>query len=409
MMDTSIKISEYQARRRKVLGTLKDSVGLVFAGDGAPPLRGEWFPDMDFRYLTGLGDEAGAVVMFDPSSPDPKRKIMLFLRPVNPEIDVWDGYRDLISQKLRDQLGFESVMRTNMLPRFLTEAAKRTRKLACLHPLAAYTQPLTPDLEIFNKAAARIPGCSVVDKSDTITNLRLVKSAAEIKQISAAIKATAHGLEQLFAKLTPGVGERELHNALVGGFAQAGSIRNAFDPIVGSGHNATVLHYKQNAGVTRDGDLIVVDSGAEINGYASDITRTVPVSGKFTKEQTKLYNIVLKSQEAAIKAVKPGATMAQVDEASRKVIRDAGYGDHYPHGVGHHLGLETHDPSPMVKLKPGMVVTIEPGIYLQDKSIGIRIEDDILVTEKGNRNLSSMIPKTVSEIEAAIAAARKNK
>lgn len=409
MMDTSIKISEYQARRRKVLGTLKDSVGLVFAGDGAPPLRGEWFPDMDFRYLTGLGDEAGAVVMFDPSSPDPKRKIMLFLRPVNPEIDVWDGYRDLISQKLRDQLGFESVMRTNMLPRFLTEAAKRTRKLACLHPLAAYTQPLTPDLEIFNKAAARIPGCSVVDKSDTITNLRLVKSAAEIKQISAAIKATAHGLEQLFAKLTPGVGERELHNALVGGFAQAGSIRNAFDPIVGSGHNATVLHYKRNAGVTRDGDLIVVDSGAEINGYASDITRTVPVSGKFTKEQTKLYNIVLKSQEAAIKAVKPGATMAQVDEASRKVIRDAGYGDHYPHGVGHHLGLETHDPSPMVKLKPGMVVTIEPGIYLQDKSIGIRIEDDILVTEKGNRNLSSMIPKTVSEIEAAIAAARKNK
>lgn len=409
MMDTSIKISEYQARRRKVLGTLKDSVGLVFAGDGAPPLRGEWFPDMDFRYLTGLGDEAGAVVMFDPSSPDPKRKIMLFLRPVNPEIDVWDGYRDLISQKLRDQLGFESVMRTNMLPRFLTEAAKRTRKLACLHPLAAYTQPLTPDLEIFNKAAARIPGCSVVDKSDTITNLRLVKSAAEIKQISAAIKATAHGLEQLFAKLTPGVSERELHNALVGGFAQAGSIRNAFDPIVGSGHNATVLHYKQNAGVTRDGDLIVVDSGAEINGYASDITRTVPVSGKFTKEQTKLYNIVLKSQEAAIKAVKPGATMAQVDEASRKVIRDAGYGDHYPHGVGHHLGLETHDPSPMVKLKPGMVVTIEPGIYLQDKSIGIRIEDDILVTEKGNRNLSSMIPKTVSEIEAAIAAARKNK
>ena len=409
MMDTSIKISEYQARRKKVLGTLKDSVGLVFSGDSAPPLRGEWFPDMDFRYLTGLGDEAGAVVMFDPSSPDPKRKIMLFLRPVNPEIDVWDGYRDLISQKLRDQLGFESVMRTNMLPRFLTEAAKRTRKLACLHPLAAYTQPLTPDLEIFNKAAARIPGCSVVDKSDTITNLRLVKSAAEIKQISAAIKATAHGLGQLFAKLTPGVGERELHNALVGGFAQAGSIRNAFDPIVGSGHNATVLHYKQNAGVTRDGDLIVVDSGAEINGYASDITRTVPVSGKFTKEQTKLYNIVLKSQEAAIKAVKPGATMAQVDEASRKVIRDAGYGDHYPHGVGHHLGLETHDPSPMVKLKPGMVVTIEPGIYLQDKSIGIRIEDDILVTEKGNRNLSSMIPKTVSEIEAAIAAARKNK
>lgn len=115
---------------------------------------------------------------------------------------------------------------------------------------------------------------------------------------------------------------------------------------------------------------------------------------------------MLKSQQAAIRAVKPGATMAQVDEASRKVIRDAGYGDQYLHGVGHHLGLETHDPSPDVKLKAGMVVTIEPGLYLQDKSIGIRIEDDILVTEKGYKNLSSMIPKTVSEVEAAIKAAK---
>ncbi len=408
MMDTAIKVSEYQARRRKVLSALRDSVGLVFAGDGAPPLRGEWFPDMDFRYLTGISDEAGAVVMFDPSSPDPRRKIVLFLKPVNPEMDVWDGYRDLISQKLRDELGYESVMRTNMLPRFLTEAAKRTRSLACLHPLAAYTQPLTPDLELFNKVASRIPGCAVVDKSGTITALRLVKSAAEIRQITAAIKATAHGLDRLMARLTPGVSERELHNALVGGFAQAGALRSAFDPIIGSGPNATILHYKQNTGATRDGELIVVDSGAEIGGYASDITRTFPVSGRFTKEQAKLYTIVLKSQEAAIRAVKPGATMAQVDEASRKVIRDAGYGDQYLHGVGHHLGLETHDPSPMVKLRPGMVVTIEPGIYLRDQSIGIRIEDDILVTEKGSRNLSSMIPKTVSEIEAAIAKARRS-
>lgn len=405
-MDTAIKVTEYQARRKKINSTLKDSVGLVFAGSGAPPLRGEWFPDMNFRYLTGISDEPGAIVMFDPSNPNTKRRTILFLQPVNPEMDVWDGYRDHISQELRDRYGFETVMRTNALPRFLTEAARRTKKLALLHPTAAYTQPVTPDLEIFQKVAARMPGCSIVDLSDTITTQRLVKSPAEIKQITTAIKATHNGLNRLFAKLKPGVNERELHNALLGGFGEAGSIRNAFDPIVGSGHNATVLHYKENTAPTKDGDLIVVDSGAEINGYASDITRTVPVSGKFSAEQAKLYNIVLKSQIAAIKAVKPGATMAQVDEASRKVIRDAGYGDQYLHGVGHHLGLETHDPSPDVKLKPGMVVTIEPGIYLQDKSIGIRIEDDIMVTEKGNKNLSSMIPKTVSEIETAIKAAK---
>ncbi|MHA7812799.1 MAG: aminopeptidase P N-terminal domain-containing protein [Phycisphaerales bacterium] len=405
-MDTSIKVSEYQSRRKKINAKLKDSVGLVFAGAGAPPLRGEWFPDMNFRYLTGISDEPGAIILFDPSNPNPKRKMILFLQPVNPEMDVWDGYRDHISQELRDRYGFDTVMRTLSLPRFLTEAARRTKKLSCLHPTAAYTQPLTPDLEMFQKVASRMPGCTIEDRSDEIINLRLIKSNAEVKQIQSAIKATHNGLSKLMAKLKPGVGERELHNALVGGFAEAGSIRNAFDPIVGSGHNATVLHYKENTGVCNDGDLVVVDSGAEINGYASDITRTFPVSGKYTKEQAKLYNLVLKAQQAAIKAIKPGATMAQVDEASRKVIRDAGYGDQYLHGVGHHLGLETHDPSPEVKLKAGMVVTIEPGIYLQDKSIGIRIEDDILVTDKGYRNLSSMIPKTIPEVEAAIKAAR---
>ena len=405
-MDKAIKVTEYQARRKKISAQLKNAVGVVFAGAGAPPLRGEWFPDMNFRYLTGIDNEPGAVVLFDPKNPNPKRRTILFLQPVNPEMDVWDGYRDHISQELRDRYGFDTVMRTNALPRFLSEAARRTKKLACLHPTAAYTQPVTPDLDIFQKIAARTPGCSIVDMSDAIINLRLIKSPAEVQQIQSAIKATHNGLNALMGKLKPGVGERDLHNALVGGFAQAGSIRNAFDPIVGSGHNATILHYKENTGVCKDGDLIVVDSGAEINGYASDITRALPANGKFTKEQAKLYNIVLKAQEAAIKAVKPGATMTQVDEASRKVIRDAGYGDQYLHGVGHHLGLETHDPSPDVKLKPGMVVTIEPGIYLQDKSIGIRIEDDILVTEKGNRNLSSMIPKTVAKVEAAIKAAK---
>lgn len=405
-MDKAIKVSEYQARRRRISSQLRDSVGVVFAGAGAPPLRGEWFPDMNFRYLTGIDNEPGAAVMFDPKNPNPKRRCILFLQPVNPEMDVWDGYRDHISQELRDRYGFDTVMRTNAMPRFLSEAARRSKKLACLHPTASYTQPVTPDLDVFQKISARTPGCSIADMSGAITALRLVKSSAEIRQIQSAVKATHNGLNALMAKLRPGVGERDLHNALVGGFGAAGSIRNAFDPIVGSGHNGTVLHYKANTGVCADGDLVVVDSGAEINGYASDITRTFPVSGKYTKEQAKLYNIVLKSQEAAIRAVKPGATMAQVDEASRKVIRDAGYGDQYMHGVGHHLGLETHDPSPDVKLRPGMVVTIEPGIYLQDKSIGIRIEDDILVTEKGYKNLSSMIPKKIADVEAAIRAAR---
>jgi len=407
MIDQAIKLSEYQGRRKRVLSGLKGAIGLVFAGEGAPPLLGEWMPDMNFKYLTGIDTEPGAMVYFDPSNPDARKRIVLLLKAVNPEIDVWDGYRDLVSEKLRRETGFETVMRTYALPRLMTEAAKRTKRLACLHPFSAYSSPVSQDLELFQKVAARIPGCSIEDKSDLVIGLRLIKSAGEIKQMKSAIKATAHGIERVMGTIRDGVNERDLHNVLVGGFAEMGSIRNAFNPIVGSGHNATVLHYKANNHLVSDGDLMVLDCGAEIGGYASDITRTLPVSGRFTKKQAKLYNIVLKSQRAAIKVVKPGATMAQVDEASRKIIRDAGYGDFYPHGVGHHLGLETHDPSPAVKLKPGMVVTIEPGIYLPDESTGIRIEDDILVTESGSRNLSSMIPKTVDEVEGAIAQARK--
>jgi len=408
-MDTAIKLSEYQARRKKVLAGLKGAVGVVFAGDGAPPLLGEWMPDMNFKYLTGIDDEPGAMVFFDPSNADAKKRIVLLLKPVNPEIDVWDGYRDLVSAKLRKETGFETVMRNYMLPRLMTEAAKRTKRQACLHPFAAYNQPVSKDLELFQKVSARIPGCAIEDKSDLVIGCRMVKSTSEIEQIKNAIKATAHGIERVMGTIRDGVNERDLHNVLVGGFAEMGSIRNAFNPIVGSGHNGTVLHYKANTGQVSDGDLLVLDCGAEIGGYASDITRTLPVSGKFTKKQAKLYNIVLKSQRAAVKVLKPGATMAQVDAASRKVITDAGYGDSYPHGIGHHMGLETHDPSPAVKLKEGMVVTIEPGIYLPDESIGIRIEDDYVVTKTGARNLSSMIPKTVEEVEAAISLARKNR
>lgn len=408
-MDTSIKISEYQARRKKVLSGLKGAVGILFAGDGAPPLLGEWMPDMNFKYLTGIDDEPGAMVFFDPTNPDVKKRIVLLLKPVNPEIDVWDGYRDQVSQKLRDETGFDSVMRNYMLPRLMTAAAQRSKRLACLHPFATYTAPVSKDLELFGKVSARIPGCSIEDKTDLVENLRLVKSPAEIKQIKGAIKATAHGIECVMGTIADGVNERELHNALVGGFAEMGSIRNAFNPIVGSGHNGTVLHYKSNNCRSSDGELLVLDCGAEIGGYASDISRTMPVSGKFTARQAKLYNIVLKAQRAAIKAIKPGATMAQVDAASRKVITDAGYGDFYPHSVGHHLGLETHDPSPAVPLKEGMVVTIEPGIYIPDEGVGIRIEDDIVVTKTGSRNLSSMIPKTIDEVEAAIAQARKSR
>lgn len=402
MIDTSIPLSEYASRRKKLLRSLKGAAAIVMAGDGAPPLRGEWFPNMDFVYLTGIRAEPGAMVLFDASNPDPNKRIMLLLKPVDPEMDVWDGYRDIISEDLREQTGFSSVMRTYRLPHWVLEAAKRTKRLACLHPLAAHTRPVSPDLDIFQKLATRVPGCTIEDRTDLLPTMRMVKSAAELKHIQNAIAATHEGIRRVMHAMKPGINERELHNELLSGFHSKGALTPSFNPIVASGIRSTIAHYKSNNHDTKDGDILVLDSGAEINGYAADITRTLPVSGSFTDRQREIYEIVLKAQRAAIKAVKPGVTMVKVDETARKVIRDAGYADAFFHGTGHHMGLETHDPGLLVPLKPGMVVTIEPGIYLPDEEIGVRIEDDILVTENGSKNLSSAIPKTVKEIEAAM-------
>jgi Xaa-Pro aminopeptidase len=183
----------------------------------------------------------------------------------------------------------------------------------------------------------------------------------------------------------------------------SGGRGSAFPTIVGSGLNSTVLHYKDNNQELVSGDLVCIDSGAFFAGYGADISRTVPVSGKFTKRQKEIYEIVLAAEEAAIRSVKPGVTFSELDAIARKIITKAGYGDYFIHSIGHHLGLETHDDcGPVSPLKKGSVITIEPGIYLPDEAIGVRIEDDILVTAKGRKNLSKSIPKTVSEIEKAM-------
>jgi Xaa-Pro aminopeptidase len=185
-------------------------------------------------------------------------------------------------------------------------------------------------------------------------------------------------------------------------YVDAGAEGVAYGSIVGSGLNGTVLHYVDNDGECRDGELMVIDSGAQFCGYACDVTRTLPVSGKFGKEQRELYGVVLRAQLAAIKAAKPGALMWEVDKAARDIIEKAGLGDAYIHGIGHQLGLEVHDVTPDGALKPGMVITIEPGVYLPERRVGIRIEDDILITKTGNVNLTSAIPKSIEDIEAAM-------
>lgn len=398
-----ISIEEYAERRQRVMKALSGSVGIVFSGDGPGPAIGKFRSDSSFTYLTGMDSELGGAVLFDPTAEDPKRRIVLLLKSIDPEMDRWDGYREMIGEPLRQRTGFATVMRTTMLPRLLGTAARRARKLACLHPFVSHTASgVSPDLAVFRKLQEKIPGVSVEDRTMLLPELRAVKSAAEVELMKRAAAATAMGYRQAFGVLRPGVGEREVQHAMERAYIDAGAEGVAYGSIVGSGLNGTVLHYHDNNAECREGELLVIDSGAQFCGYACDVTRTLPVNGKFTKEQRDLYNVVLKSQLAAIKAAKPGALMWEVDKAARDVIEKAGFGDAYIHGIGHQLGLEVHDVTPDGALKPGMVITIEPGVYLPDRKVGIRIEDDILITKSGNTNLTASIPKSIEDIEAAM-------
>jgi Xaa-Pro aminopeptidase len=397
----TITVAEYAARREAVLQQLHGAAAVVFAGEGGPPLLGTWRPDRHFLYLTGIEAEPGAAVLFDPSAEDPNRRITLLLRPLNTEAEHWDGFRDALSASLKAQTGFTHIARNTSLPSVLTAAARRTKRFACLHPFATYPAPVSPDLAVFRQVAERVPGVAVEDRTTLIPLLRAVKSPAELEIMRRAVAATVDGYTDALKTIRPGVSERAVAEALEGAYRRHGG-EHAYNPIVGTGLNATVLHYMDNDATMQDGELVLIDSGAAYDGYAADVTRTFPVNGRFTDEQRGIYEAVLAAEEAAIAKAGPGVPLYEVDRAARAVLEEAGYPDGYVYLIGHPLGLDVHDVSPDGVLRPGMVITIEPGLYLAEKRLGVRIEDDILITETGTENLTAAIPKTIAEIESAM-------
>ena len=406
MPEPAIPLSEFADRRKKLRAALKKSVGVVFSGEPNDPLHDDFRPHPHFEYLTGITDESGAILILDPAHPVASLREILVLRPLNPELEKWDGLRLEVSKALRDQTGFHVILRSdgyNRYPRAINDAVKRTKSVSCLHPLAFHTQPVTPDLALFKLLAERIPGLVIEDCTEEVAKLRAVKSKNEVAIIQRAVDISAKGYDAVMRNIKPGMtefdGEELLHHA----YQTHGSRGPAYGTIVGAGINSTVLHYRANNQPLVDGDLICIDSGASFGGYGADITRTIPVTGKFTKRQREIYEIVLKAEMATIKAVRPGVRITDLDKVARSIINKAGYGDYFIHGIGHHLGLETHDVTPDGPLKVGNLITIEPGIYIPQEKLGVRIEDDVVVTKDGCRNLSAKIPKKATDIERIMA------
>ncbi|CCQ11290.1 Xaa-Pro aminopeptidase [Pseudoalteromonas luteoviolacea B = ATCC 29581] len=434
-----IETTEFVTRRERLLSTMKaNSVALIPAAREVTRSRDTEFPfrqDSDFFYLTGFKEPDALLVLT--KSIDGIGKSTLFCRNKDKVAEIWHGRR-LGFEAAKTQLGLDDSYALSELDATLLTLVNGKRVLYFAQGTYAdfdeQVWTLLNTLRGAPKKGYRAPEI-IQDVRRVVHEMRLFKSPAELSVMrkAAQISAAAHVRAMQFAK--PGATEYQLEAEIHHHYAMQGARHPAYGTIVGAGNNATILHYTENSDALNDGDLVLIDSGCELEGYAADITRTFPVNGKFSDAQKALYNLVLKAQYAAFEYVKPGGTLVAANAAAMKVMTQglidlgilAGTLDElvesqackafYMHGLGHWLGLDVHDVGDYKqdekdrKFEPSMVLTIEPGLYFDEdaevpaqfKGIGIRIEDDLLVTETGYDVLTKDVPKTIEEIEALMA------
>jgi len=394
--------SVYRARREALMKEMEEGVAVVYSqgeedGDG-------FRPGSDFFYLTGVTEE-GAILVLAPKERTYREFLLLPSR--DPEAERWTGERDPLGAALRQKYGFEKILRTGGLMRLVLGLASRSPVLWQVMRPDSAKDSKPADLDLYGKISAKLAGVSTKALPLSLARMRSRHSSGEIALIQRAVRISEEGFHAAVLEIRPGSTEGHVEAEAERLWKSRGARRPAYPSIVGSGPNSAILHYPRSERVMQDGELILMDMSAEFAHYASDITRTFPVNGKFTAQQRKIYELVLKAQKTAFDKVKPGAYMEDLDAAARKVIEDAGYGDYFIHGLGHFVGLDVHDAGAYLEpLAPGMVITIEPGIYLPDQKLGVRIEDDVLITETGAKFLSDGLPREPDAIEKWLAARR---
>lgn len=387
--------STFKARRERLMKLIGPGVAVLYA-KGAEDRDG-FKSDPSFYYLTGL-DDPGAVLVLAPG--ERVYREFLFLESVDPEAERWTGLRGLIGDSLRTALGFEQVLRLGSMNGVLLRTLSHHPTLHHIAPAVSPTASLSPESELYSKLSARIPGITTKNHQTAIAAMRHVKEPEELALMEKAIANTIAAHRATARAIRGGVEENWIAGLIDLEYKRGGSVRPAFPSIVGSGLNSCILHYPTHAKTIPPGSLVVVDIGAEYDHYAADITRTYPADGRFTPEQRRIYDLVLEVQNACIAMVKPGVFYEDLHRKAEEMFRAAGYRDDFIHGLGHWVGLQVHDAGDRGRaLEPGMVLTIEPGIYLQKQQLGVRIEDEVLVTKNGYRLLTEALPRTADEIE----------
>jgi Xaa-Pro aminopeptidase len=393
-------------------------------------------PDSHFYYLSGFPEPESVIVLTAGAESGDSRQI-LFCRDKNAEREIWDGFR-YGPEAAREIFAFDEAYSISELAARLAEwSCDRPALYTPLGLYAEWDHAITTTLnEVRNRVRTGIAAPeAVVDVRAAVAAMRLVKDAAELKLMRRAVEISVAAHRRAMARTRPGWYEYQVEAELAHEFLRSGAQAMAYPSIVASGPNACVLHYRDNNRQMQANDLLLIDAGCEFEGYASDITRTFPVNGKFSGPQKAIYELVLSAQLACIEAVGPGKPFHDYHRAAERIIaqglidlklcegtldavlESGAFKQFYMHRAGHWLGLDVHDVGlyriggESRPLEPGMVLTVEPGCYIRPADnvpeefwdIGVRIEDDVLVTAQGNENLTVAAPKSVADVEAACA------
>ncbi|MGY6561995.1 MAG: aminopeptidase P family protein [Luteibaculaceae bacterium] len=425
MRYTPLSKELYIFNRQKFTKNLKGNSLAVFNSNDIYPTSADghmpFVQHKDIFYLSGVDQEESILLLY-PHCHNPLHREILFLRETNEEIAIWEGEK-LTKEKATALSGIETIYWLKDFPRiFKTLMAEADNVyLNTNEHLRATTAVQTREDRFIVQCKQEFPLHNYQRSAPIMQYIRSIKHPLELEQMQKACNITEAAFRRILSFIKPGKIEYEIEAEIIHEFIKSGSRGFAYTPIIASGFNANVLHYIENNKVCKDGDVILMDFGAEYGNYASDLSRSVPVNGKFTERQKKVYNAVLQVKKEATKLLKPGNILSEYHKQVGLLMEEQllilglitkediknqskdwpAYKKYFMHGTSHFIGLDTHDNGLWHKpIEAGMVFTVEPGIYIRNESLGIRIEDDVLVVEKGEpKNLMQNIPIEVEEIE----------